>query len=162
LARWKWACAAGSVVCIAALLFYKYTKFLCLSVVGALWSESGRVLLERTEPWLPLAAPLAISFFVFEFVHYLLDVSRGHPPVRNPLDFALFALFWPSIVAGPVKRYEQFLPALAAGLSRVTCRHVAVGLVLVALGLLKKFGADNLTAFVQHHDQLFAHLSTAK
>jgi len=149
---------AGGLVCVAALLFYKYTKFLCLSLVGALWSDAGRELLERAEPWLPLAAPLAISFFVFEFVHYLVDVGRGEGPIRNPLDFCLFALFWPSIVAGPVKRYEQFLPALHAGIRGVCRQDVAAGFVLVALGLVKKFAADNLTAFVQYHESLFSYL----
>src|SRR5262249_31822222 len=131
LTRRKWACAAGGAVCVAALLFYKYTKFLCLTVVGALWSETGQALRGKVGPWLPVAAPLAISFFVFEFIHYLVDVGRGEQPIRNPLNFCLFALFWPSIVAGPVKRYEQFLPALDAGVRGVSRRAVAVGLVLV-------------------------------
>jgi alginate O-acetyltransferase complex protein AlgI len=156
LTRRRSACAAGCVACVSALLFYKYTKFFCLSLVGALWSESGRMLLERAEPWMPLAAPLAISFFVFEFVHYLFEVGRGGEPIRNPLDFSLFALFWPSIVAGPVKRYQQFLPALAAGVRGVSRHDVAVGLVLVALGLIKKFAADNLTALIEFHDPVLA------
>jgi alginate O-acetyltransferase complex protein AlgI len=155
LSRRRWACVGAATLCVAALAFYKYTKFLCLGVVGALWSEAGRSLLERTEPWLPLAAPLAISFFVFEFVHYLAEIGRGGTPMRNPLDFCLFTLFWPSIVAGPIKRYQQFLPALAAGVRRVSRHGVAAGLVLVAVGLLKKFAADNLTAYVEHHDRVF-------
>jgi alginate O-acetyltransferase complex protein AlgI len=158
LTRRRWACAGGAALCVAALVFYKYTRFLCLGVVGALAGPAGQSLLENARPWLPAAAPLAISFFVFEFVHYLVEVGRGQPPIRDPIDFGLFALFWPSIVAGPVKRYEQFLPALAAGVRRVHRRDVAVGLVLVALGLVKKFAADNLTAYVEHHDRLFAQL----
>jgi alginate O-acetyltransferase complex protein AlgI len=155
LTRRRWACAAGGAVCVAALLFYKYTKFLCLGLVGALWGDAGQALLEQATPWMPLAAPLAISFFVFEFVHYLCDVGRGQAPIRNPIDFCLFALFWPSIVAGPVKRYQQFLPALAAGVRGVSRRGVAVGLVLVALGLLKKFAADNLTGYIRCYDPVF-------
>jgi len=45
-------------------------------------------------------ASLAIRFFVFKFVHYLYDVYQGDEPIRNPFNFALFSVFWPSIVAG--------------------------------------------------------------
>ena len=62
---------------------------------------------------LPEAPPLAISFFTFEFVHYLVDRRRGTFPIRKPVDFILFAIFFPTLVAGPIKRYEQFLPFVA-------------------------------------------------
>jgi alginate O-acetyltransferase complex protein AlgI len=101
--------------------------------------------------WAPEMPPLAISFFVFEFVHYLYDVRHGSPPLRSPLYFGLFSIFWPSIVAGPVKRYEEFVPALRSGVRHVCDRDVAVGCILVAVGLVKKFIADNLTAYLAYH-----------
>jgi alginate O-acetyltransferase complex protein AlgI len=159
LSRHKAACSAGIVLCVAALVFYKYTRFLCLSLVGAVWPHGGDELLKQAGPLLPLAPPLAISFFVFEFVHYLYDVRRGEAPIKNALHFALFSLFWPSIVAGPVKRYGQFLPALQAGICGLRKRDVAVGLVLVAVGLVKKLAADGLTAYVTSDDKHFAALS---
>ena len=60
---------------------------------------------------LPAAPPLAISFFAFEFVHYLYDVRKGRPSIVSGLDFALFAIFFPSLVAGPIKRCGDFWPA---------------------------------------------------
>ena len=66
---------------------------------------------------LPEAPPLAISFFTFEFVHYLVDRRRGTFPIRKPVDFILFAIFFPTLVAGPIKRYKQFLPSLRAGVA---------------------------------------------
>jgi len=108
------------------------------------------------QPWFQhIAAPLAISFFAFEFIHYLIEVRRGRPPMRNPLDFALFTLFWPSIVAGPVKRYQEFLPALYYGVDTVNAQDVAEGLVRVALGLVKKFAADILTAWLAARHDVF-------
>jgi alginate O-acetyltransferase complex protein AlgI len=77
-----------------------------------------------------------------------VDVARGYPAIRNPLKFALYSIFWPSIVAGPVKRYQDFLPALKRGVRHVGSPDVAVGLTRVALGLVKKFAADNLTAWI--------------
>lgn len=158
LSRNKIACTAAIILCVLALLFYKYTRFLCLNVICAVWYHAGQGLFKHAEPLLPVLPPLAISFFVFEFVHYLYDVGRGQPSIRNPLDFCLFSIFWPSIVAGPVKRYGQFLPALEAGTRQLRKRDVAVGLVLVALGLIKKFAADNLTAYVACYQKQFAFL----
>lgn len=148
LTRNRWACVLGILLCVASLFFYKYAHFLCMDVLASVWYDGGTLAFRQLEPWVPEAPPLAISFFVFEFVHYLYDVRQGAPPLKSPVDFGLFSLFWPSIVAGPVKRYEEFLPALRAGVKTVNCRDIALGLILIAVGLLKKFIADNLTAFV--------------
>lgn len=158
LSRKRPLCFVSICLCVASLVFYKYTKFLCLQVLGLLAGSAGAAALEQIQPWMPLAPPLAISFFVFEFVHYLYDVSQGKEPIRSPLDFGLFAVFWPSIVAGPVKRYDQFLPALQQGVERVGKHNIAFGLVLVAVGLVKKFAADNLTAYVGWSEKVFDQL----
>jgi alginate O-acetyltransferase complex protein AlgI len=148
LSRRRWACLAAIALCVAALVFYKYTRFLCQDLLAKASPVVGSWALHHAEPLLPALPPLAISFFVFEFVHYLLDVRRGEPPLRSPLDFTLFAIFWPSIVAGPVKRYQQFVPALHEAVAKLNKHDVAEGMLLVALGLVKKFVADNLTAYV--------------
>ncbi len=157
LSRNRTACAAGIILSVLALVFYKYTRFLCLDVLTVVWPHAGFGLFKHTLPFLPGAPPLAVSFFVFEFVHYLYDVRRGSEPIRNPLDFSLFALFWPSIVAGPVKRYEQFLPALNDGLRRTSRHDVAYGMLLVAIGLVKKLVADTLTAYLAWHENKASH-----
>jgi alginate O-acetyltransferase complex protein AlgI len=155
LTRNRRLCLAAIVLCVASLVFYKYTRFLCLDLLALIWPHAGRQSFAHVSPLLPELPPLAISFFVFEFVHYLYDVRQGSRPLRSPLDFALFSIFWPSIVAGPVKRYEQFVPALHEGTRNVRPRDVAVGLVLLAIGLVKKFTADNLTAIVTSEAPVF-------
>jgi alginate O-acetyltransferase complex protein AlgI len=158
LTRRRSACVAAGGTCVAALLFYKYTQFLCLSVVGTVWGEAGQALIQNIQPLVPVAPPLALSFFVFEYLHYLFEVGRGSEPMRSPFDFWLFSLFWPSIVAGPVKRYRPFLEALDRGVRSVSEHDVASGLVQVAVGLVKKLVADNLTAYISYHDSHFAEL----
>jgi alginate O-acetyltransferase complex protein AlgI len=155
LIRSRWLCGAGIAASALALVFYKYTAFLCTKVLAGFWP--GFVATAASSPpWFQsIAAPLAISFFAFEFIHYLIEVSRGSPPMKNPLDFALFTLFWPSIVAGPVKRYLEFLPALYEGIRTVGAHDVAEGLVRVALGLVKKFAADLLGAWAAAQHDLF-------
>jgi alginate O-acetyltransferase complex protein AlgI len=131
----------------SALVFYKYALFLGGALIGLISADAGhKAIAYLGETLLPAAPPLAISFFVFEFVHYLVDVRRGTPSIRSPLEFSLFAIFWPSIVAGPIKRYEQFLPALGkASVARIERSDLIAGLARLAIGIMKKTVADNLT-----------------
>ena len=149
------ACLAGIVLVVGALVMYKYTYFLAAAMLGAWRQDLGQAAVEQARGWLPGAPPLAISFFAFEFVHYLYDVWHGSQPIRSPLDFALFSIFWPSIVAGPVKRYQQFLPALVQGASRVDPREAAEGFLRVLVGFLKKVLADSMTAAIATAVPLF-------
>ena len=112
--------------------------------------------------WIPAQPPLAISFFTFEFVHYLTEVQRGRPPIRKVLDFSLFTVFFPSLVAGPIKRYEPFLASLRRDVPRVTIDDVAAGLVRVATGYVKKVViADNLTPLIDYWVPRMAELGLA-
>jgi alginate O-acetyltransferase complex protein AlgI len=154
----KKACLVGILLCVLALIFYKYSNFIITDMVAPVAPGLAKVLEGWAKHVLPAAPPLAISFFVFEFVHYLYDVRKGSAPLRNPADFGAFAVFWPTIVAGPIKRYEEFVPAMYTG-ARSVCQHdVAIGLIRVTIGLVKKFIADNLTAYlsfrVPHYDVL--------
>jgi alginate O-acetyltransferase complex protein AlgI len=155
LSRHRGLCVVGIVACVAALAFYKYIRFLSNELVGAVSPRLGEALLAHSLSMMPAGPPLAISFFTFEFVHYLHDVRGGALPIRNLLHFGAFAIFWPSIVAGPVKRYQQFIPALEDGLRQVPQSDVAYGLIRLAIGLGKKLAADTLTAYVNFSDQHF-------
>jgi len=152
LSRQRWLCVLGIAACVASLLFYKYIGFLCLNVIGLFSASAGQAALDHAKLWQPAAPPLAISFFAFEFIHYLYDIRLGSPSLKNPLHFANFAIFWPSIVAGPIKRYEQFVPAMEAGAAakRIDFDSIGYGLLRVTIGFLKKAMADNLTAYLLH------------
>jgi alginate O-acetyltransferase complex protein AlgI len=158
LTRNRHLCRLAILANVLALLFYKYMKFLCLEVIGGFHPHWKAYLLEHHAKLMTQAPPLAISFFVFEFVHYLVDVGRGSPSIKNPLHFSLYSIFWPSIVAGPVKRYQDFLQACQHGLEQTTSLDVAIGLVRLAIGLVKKFVADILTAWLAFYGPQFAML----
>jgi alginate O-acetyltransferase complex protein AlgI len=143
------------VVCAAALIFYKYAQFLSVQFVGLFLPSVGNALSVAAKSIHPGAPPLAISFFVFEFVHYLFDVRKGQLPIKNPFHFAAFSVFWPSIVAGPIKRFEQFVPAMLKGLSSVSANDKIHGLLRVMSGVLKKILADNLTMWIDYYGPQF-------
>jgi alginate O-acetyltransferase complex protein AlgI len=143
------ACIIGIGVNVGALCLYKYTQFLALQAVALVNPSLGQWLWVHAQGVLPAAAPLAISFFAFEFVHYLYDVAHGTEPIRNPLSFLLFAIFFPSLVAGPIKRFENFLPSLKTGLETRSGQRIMRGMIRIGVGMFKKLViADNLTTWI--------------
>jgi alginate O-acetyltransferase complex protein AlgI len=155
----KIANTIGIIACVAVLLTYKYSVFLITSFVSSIHAGLGAFLAKAAQENLPAVPPLAVSFFVFEFVHYLVDRRRGTEPIRNPLDFAVFSIFFPTLVAGPIKRYEQFLPSVHKALQEVCSRDVMTGMVQMCLGFSKKLIADNLTLWVESSHGSYADMS---
>ena len=163
LTRRPAACVAAMLVCVAALCFYKYLLFIIGAMAGPISPAFASFLTHSAVPLLPrdakglVAPPLGVSFFVFEFVHYLFEVRRGGKPIRNPLVFLLFAIFFPSLVAGPIKRYTQFIPSLDhAVATRNPAANWAEGFARVGLGFAKKILiADQLTLYIDQQQPLY-------
>ena len=160
LSRNRLVCLVAMIVCGLALCFYKYAFFFIGAIARPLSDFLAESLAARAKAILPGAPPLAVSFFTFEFVHYLFEVRKGGEPIRSPLKFACFAIFFPSLVAGPIKRYTQFLPSLEeSSRSRPSSDNLGRGLARIALGFAKKvLIADQLTAYVdqvQPHFELY-------
>jgi alginate O-acetyltransferase complex protein AlgI len=156
-------CFAAIALDVFALAFYKYTQLVTLHALGLLNPQWGEAAWAAAHSIMPAAAPLAISFFTFEFVHYLYDVSHGSEPIRNPLTFLVFAIFFPSLVAGPIKRYQKFLPALEEGLASPAFDRAVIGAARIGIGLVKKLViADNLTAWINFHVPRFQEIDVSK
>jgi D-alanyl-lipoteichoic acid acyltransferase DltB (MBOAT superfamily) len=95
-------------------------------------------------PIVHLALPIGLSFFTFEFLHYQIDLYRGSEPIRDPIRFALFPAFFPTQIAGPIKRYQDF-DAQVREKPRFDPRVFLEGIELIVLGLFKKVViADNV------------------
>jgi D-alanyl-lipoteichoic acid acyltransferase DltB (MBOAT superfamily) len=126
------------------LAYFKYTYFLIDTANQCLASFAQKI----PNPSFEIILPLGISFFVFEFIHYVVDVYKGGKPVKSPIDFALFASFFPTQIAGPIKRYQDFIPQLSDHGS-FKLKYFDEGLWLIIFGLFKKvIFADNLAAVV--------------
>jgi alginate O-acetyltransferase complex protein AlgI len=83
--------------------------------------------------------PAGISFYTFQTLSYIIDVWRGQAPAeRNFVRFAAFVSFFPHLVAGPLTRHHQLIPALARiGAAGIQPRWRA-GILLFSIGLAKK------------------------
>jgi alginate O-acetyltransferase complex protein AlgI len=116
-----------------------------------------------TVPLLTIALPIGISFYTFNVISYLLDVTHGR--VRAEADFwkyFAYVAFFPQLVAGPIVRYrwiEEDLERIDRGL---TADDLARGAGLFAVGLAKKaVVADTLGRFIDPMLADYASLSTA-
>jgi len=136
--RW---CLFGVWVAVLALVGFKYWNFL-VDLPGA-----GR---PGSWHWAGAFLPLGISFFTFEFIHYAMDRHRGAATGESFLEYLAFILFFPTMVAGPIKRIQDFLPALRQP-SPDWWQDWERGVSRILSGLAKKFVlADFLTSFSQH------------
>ncbi|HEY2343882.1 MAG TPA: MBOAT family protein [Chthoniobacteraceae bacterium] len=122
--------ALGVTTNLALLGYFKYAQFLvgvAGDVTGAHWRIGN------------IALPLAISFFTFTQIAYLVDARHGRTREYNLQHYALFVTFFPHLIAGPIVLYRSLMPQFA---QRETYRFHAdnflAGLTLFTCGLAKK------------------------
>ncbi|MHB8703193.1 MAG: MBOAT family O-acyltransferase [Candidatus Tyrphobacter sp.] len=134
--------AVGVCASVGTLVVFKYTNFFLGSVSALCGSHC-------TLPVWTLTVPLALSFFTFEFVHFLVDVYLGKIERVNTREFMSFAMFFPTLVAGPIKRYQNYVPQLAR-IGRPGRLMCAAGVFRILMGLAKKMIiADSMTPLTQ-------------
>lgn len=140
----------GIIANVLVLGYFKYSNFILdlgNKLVGIFGYHHDPIILK-------IILPLGISFFTFEFIHYLVDVYKSGKAVRGFLDFTLFAAFFPTQIAGPIKRFQDFIPQLHVP-QKVTRQDINDGIELIVFGLFKKVVlADSLAVLV---DKAFAH-----
>lgn len=145
--RRKAILTAALIFNLSCLCFFKYADFLIKSIWNTLHFSSSMLginMAQSSSPALNILLPLGISFFTFEFIHYLVDIYRGAKPMKNFWWFALFAAFFPSQIAGPIKRYQDFDEQMKEN-RRFDPQLFSEGLSLIFIGLFKKMVlGDNL------------------
>ncbi len=99
---------------------------------------------------LDVLLPIGISFFSFTQIAFLVDARHGRAAEVGLWRYALFASYFPYIVAGPVLNHKDMLPQFAERENYAfKAENLAVGLSLFAFGLAKKvLIADNLVPVV--------------
>lgn len=139
-ARGKLILTLGVTANLTLLGYYKYANFFVNTVntVAGTAYHMDRIVL-----------PLAISFFTFQQVAYLVDAYRGLTREHGFIDYALFVTFFPQLIAGPIVHHGEMLPQFSA--ERADRFHVsdfAIGVTIFILGLFKKVVlADSLATF---------------
>ncbi|BCR04549.1 peptidoglycan O-acetyltransferase [Desulfuromonas versatilis] len=127
----KKAVLLGAVGLNLALLgYYKYADFFLVNLNAMAGSEFSL---------LHLALPLAISFFTFQQIAYLVDSYQGQTQEYDFLNYCLFVTFFPQLIAGPIVHHKEMMPQFERVRGKVlNYRNLATGLFIFALGLFKK------------------------
>jgi alginate O-acetyltransferase complex protein AlgI len=97
-------CIFGIIQAVGILVFFKYSRFLASAWNDAFPGFSVAV----PEPLAAVILPLGLSFFTFEFIHFAADSYKGTIGDAPAGHYAAFIFFFPSLVAGPLKRYQPF------------------------------------------------------
>jgi alginate O-acetyltransferase complex protein AlgI len=107
------------------------------------WMEPGNGGGPEKSGTLMAFAMIGISYMGFKVIHFLLDWRAGLIKDATPLDFLGWLFFFPSIVAGPIQRFQDWQQQRAA--PNLTIDAVSEGLRRVIQGMVMKFVlADNL------------------
>ena len=136
---------ASLVVNLGLLGFFKYFNFFTDSLV-----DLGLLLgLEISSVTLEILLPVGISFYTFQTLSYSIDIyNRKLEAVKDFRDFALFVVFFPQLVAGPIVRACDFLPQLKQP-SRWNQINFQPLLFLFLVGFFKKACvSDNISPYV--------------
>jgi alginate O-acetyltransferase complex protein AlgI len=131
---------AAVAVDLAVLGWFKYANWF-----AEMWVDLAARAGIHLE-WFPaVVLPIAISFFTFQAISYVVDVGRGQQAPVPLLDFTVYLTFFAHVVAGPIVRVREFVPQLAA---RADPRFVAWGEAaeLIFRGLFKKVVVSSYVA----------------
>ena len=125
---------------LAALAWFKYANFMVdnlRALTGVDWELASIVL------------PLAISFFTFQQIAYLVGAYRGETRELSFLRYCLFVTFFPQLIAGPIVHHKEMLPQFAdSKIYRFNKKHFSIGLTIFFVGLFKKVVfADNVAIY---------------
>jgi alginate O-acetyltransferase complex protein AlgI len=136
----KMVLAAGIAANLLLLCYYKYTGFLIGNINAALGTSY---------PMTQIVLPLAISFFTFTQIVYLVDSYRGETAEYDLLNYTLFVTFFPHLIAGPIVQHSQIMPQFASRWTlSMRYANVAKGLFIFSIGLFKKLViADNFAVW---------------
>lgn len=142
-ARRAWL-AGGVVLAFLPLLTLKYLNFLVDSCLVVL----ARLGIQIAPPAFSWLLPMGISFYTLQAVGYLIDVYRGEPAEKSPLQMALFVAFFPQLVSGPISRGKSLLAQFHAP-QKLEFDNLRDGVLLMIWGyFLKVVIADRAAIFV--------------
>lgn len=129
-AKLKAVFAVGILANVASIFYFKYYDFFIENINSAFHSsfELRHMIL-----------PLGISFFTFQQISYLVDTYRGETKDYKFIEYALFVVYFPQLIAGPIVLHGEMLPQIRNQEKRhINFENLSHGLYIFAVGLFKK------------------------
>lgn len=124
------ALATGIAANLAVLGYFKYFNF---------FVDTANVVFDAGFNFETIILPLAISFFTFQQITFLVDAYRGEARDYSFLHYALFVVFFPQLIAGPIVHHAEMMPQfLRRERGGLRSADLAIGASIFLLGLFKK------------------------
>lgn len=136
---------ASLIANIGVLAVFKYANFAIININDIVLALHWNYSLDL----LKIILPIGLSFHTFQSMSYTIEVYRGKQPVEKNFGlFALYVMFFPQLVAGPIERPQHLLPQFKEP-HNFDYDKVVSGLKLMTWGFLKKIVlADRLAEYV--------------
>ncbi|MBA3679939.1 MAG: MBOAT family protein [Bacteroidetes bacterium] len=134
---------------IGLLFYFKYLNFF-IDNINIILSANNH------EPiaLLNIILPIGISFYTFESLTYVVDVYfEKHKPLKNFMDYQLYILLFPKLIAGPIIRYSDIADQITNRFKNYNAENIIRGFRRFVMGLAKKVLIANTIGVIA--DQIF-------
>ena len=134
----------GIFLNLIILILFKYTNFVI---------DNYNYLFQSNIENLNITFPLAISFFTFQSIIFLVNCYDKDVIDVKIIDYCLFITFFPQLVAGPIVKYKEMIPQFNNdSLSKFKSTFFYLGFTILLIGFIKKtIFADSLGIFVDQN-----------
>ncbi|HLA07491.1 MAG TPA: MBOAT family O-acyltransferase [Anaerolineales bacterium] len=141
----RWLLAASILANIGMLAFFKYFNF----ANDNLMALAGFLGWNYPIHHLEIILPIGLSFHTFQSLSYTIEVYRGNQKAERHFGYlAVYVLFYPQLVAGPIERPQNILHQLHEQ-HTFEYQRITDGLKWMAWGMFKKVViADRMALFV--------------
>jgi len=120
----------GILFNLSLLGYYKYANF---------FLETAAYIMSSQYHFQQILLPLAISFFTFQQIAFLVDSYKGITKEYKFMHYALFVTFFPQLIAGPIVHHKEMLPQFIDRKNfKFEVNNITIGLIIFAIGLFKK------------------------
>jgi alginate O-acetyltransferase complex protein AlgI len=130
---------------LLCLGYFKYTGFMLDNIntlLGTQYHQPGIIL------------PLAISFFTFQQIAYLVDTWNGQGDNYRFRYYCLFVVFFPHLLAGPIVHHREIIPQFINPTeNNLRTQYLAMALTAISFGLFKKVILADTAAY--YANQIF-------
>jgi alginate O-acetyltransferase complex protein AlgI len=141
----KYFLIASLIANVGVLFVFKYFNFLSNSLTDLISQLSQQPV---SHIGLRIILPIGLSFHTFQSMSYTIEVYRGNQKAERHFGiFALYVMFYPQLVAGPIERPQNLLHQFHER-HNFDYQRVTDGLKLMTWGMFKKVViADRLAVF---------------
>jgi alginate O-acetyltransferase complex protein AlgI len=120
----------GIVFNLSLLGYFKYSDFFIQNI---------NALLNSNYSFLNLTLPLAISFFTFQQIAFLVDSYKGYVEKQSFIKYLVFVTFFPQLIAGPIVHHKEMMPQFSNIQNKsLSYQNIYFGILIFSIGLFKK------------------------